>query len=167
MEATMNYTEKTMNLLKKSLFIIFNIIFILSLSGCNMKINPKQNIVYTSNDVEGIHNLFPDLEGIESCEWEQVQLNNTKRFELFPSPTDYKYQGYIQLTDEQAEKYIQEYGITFNSASPNITFVSIEKHRNKLWKFSGEFDKQINNGPNSGYIYFDGENELLFSVIPN
>ena len=114
--------------------------------------------VIMSTDTNAIAKLFPELTGVESAEWEQITLGDGKT-EL-PGPTDYRYQGYIILSDGDAGYYHDTYSWT--PETPDVIFQEIES-KDGDWNYSEDFADTIIPGYLAGSIWLDG-NMLLFSV---
>lgn len=79
------------NLRNKHLFILFAI---LCLTGCTaMGYNDVKPVM--SEDPDVASGLFPALAGIESVEMEILKYGGSHPRDALPSPTDYRYRGYI------------------------------------------------------------------------
>lgn len=111
-----------------------------------------------STDISAAEKFFPSLEGVTEIEWEQVTLGSGN--DRAPGPADYKFQGYIVLSDDAAQKYASSYD--FAEAKPDVTFENI-KEREGNWKYSEDFCKDMIPEYYLGSVWIDG-NTVLFSV---
>lgn len=151
--------------MKKRAILMIVLVLVL-LTGCNAsdgnghksENNNEETEIIMSTDTNAIAKLFPQLTGVESAEWEQITLGDGTS-EL-PGPTDYRYQGYITLTNEAAENYLSSYSWTPDT--PDVSFSEIEP-KDGNWNYSEDFADAIIPGYYSGSIWIDG-NTILFSV---
>lgn len=115
-------------------------------------------IISISTDLNVIEKLFPSLEGAMAIEMEQLKYGGSEDEESLPVPVDYKYRGYVTLSDDVAKLYEETY--IFNETSPKIVFESINE-REGNWKYSFELSKTIIPEGYVGNVWMDG-NLLLF-----
>ena len=121
--------------------------------------NSEETIMNPSTDVAVVEKIFPNLEGIESVEFEVTTLGSGNS--TVPGPTDYQYQGYIELTDEAAEKYASSY--KWEDFDNDVTFETINT-RSGDFKYDPMFTKDIiKKSSFAGKTWVDG-NTILFSV---
>lgn len=160
--------------MRKILIVFVIVVFVLSFSACDNNTNSENsngnstnnsrtdsvdNIMNPNTDVEVVEKIFPNLEGIESVEYEITKLGNGTA--SVPGPTDYQYQGYIILTDEAAEKYASSY--TWGDFDNDVTFETISE-RSGDFKYDPHFTKDIiKKSSYDGKVWIDG-NIILFSV---
>ena len=142
---------------------IITLILVLALLVCatactNGKRAGEEAKSSVSTDISAIEKLFPSLEGATEIEWEQVTLGSGDS--RVPGPTDYRFQGYIVLSDDAAQKYASSYD--FTEAEPDVTFENIKEREGK-WKYSEDFCKDIIPEYYPGSVWIDG-NTILFSV---
>jgi hypothetical protein len=136
---------------------------VMVLAGCANSNSANEGITqdYQQLDItskDAIAKMFPSLEGVLDSEWEQIKLGSGD--DRTPGPSDYKYQGYIVLSEEAADKYASSY--EWKEAEPDITFESIET-RSGSWNYSYDFCKDIIPGYYGGEMWIDG-NVILFSI---
>lgn len=111
-----------------------------------------------STDLDSIAVFFPKLEGAQEAEWEQITLGSGDS--RVPGPTDYKYQGYVVISDDTAEQYASTY--EWKEAEPEVKFENIQE-RSGNWKYSNDFAQDMLQGRYGGSIWIDG-NLILFSI---
>lgn len=144
------------NLRNKHLFILFAI---LCLTGCTAKGNNDVKPVM-SEDPGAASRLFPALAGIESVEMEIQKYGGSHPRDALPSPTDYRYRGYITLSEAAADRYVGTY--QFTDAEPDISFEVLER-REGQWRYSDEFQKDVLNEGLVGNVWLSGRT-LLFDI---
>ena len=150
--------KKSMKLLIATLLALC----IFCMAGCNGRngtdTGRNSAKTYYSTETDAVEKMFPSLEGIKAAEWEQVTMGSGR--EEVPGPTDYRYQGYITLTDEAAEKFASEY--SFDDAAPDVELETVSE-REGQWKFSNEFNNDMKPEYYSGKMWIDG-NTIFFSI---
>lgn len=111
-------------------------------------------------DLDQIKEWFPNLEGIESAEWE-ILIDDEGDYKELPSPGSYTASGYIFLNKEAAEKYLSEY--EWQEANPDVkfTYVSSDLLNKGGWMYSRQFDKDIRPLKFIGKVWFNGETVLF------
>lgn len=114
-------------------------------------------------DLEKAKILFPNLDGIESCEFEYYRLGPTNEVSRVPGPSTYQANGYIVLDDTIMQKYIDQYEWT--SATPNIEMLEIftRNFENNEWLSSDNFKYDVKNPSYNGTLYIN-ENTIWFSL---
>ena len=112
-----------------------------------------------STDVAVIEKIFPKLEGIVSVEYEVKVLGSTDS--SVPGPTDYRYQGYIVLSDDAAAKYTAEY--QWNDSDDDVVFDTIVVRNGNYKSAPGFVNDIIKKSSYTGKAWMNG-NTILFSV---
>ena len=149
--------------MKRALAGMLILAMILGTTACSKeKLNDRTRNdtpeVHQSDSMEAIAKMFPSLEGAVETDWEQITLGSGD--DRIPGSTDYKYQGYIVLSDDAAEIYASAY--EWKEVDPEVTFESVEA-REGTWKYSYDFCKDIIPGYYGGLVWIDG-NTILFSI---
>lgn len=157
---------------KKSFIMIYVLlVLMICITGCTVRGRISNNdssveeesmkpSISTTTNLEVVVKLFPNLEGAETIEMEQLKYGGSSSPRSLPAPVDYQYRGYITLTEEASTKYTQNY--IFTDAEPKISFEAI-KERKGQWKYSYDFQKEIIKSGLVGDVWLDG-NTLLFSI---
>ena len=144
-------SNKGEKVLKMKVVLALALIFILA--GCEETENK------VSTDLGSIAVFFPELEGAQEAEWEQITMGSGDS--RVPGPTDYKYQGYVTISGEAAEKYASSY--EWEEREPKVELENIEE-RSGEWKYCYDFEKDMLQGRYGGSIWIDGD-KILFSII--
>lgn len=120
----------------------------------------EQAMENVHTDPEQIHKWFPNLEGIQSTEWEIIMDEEGDHKDL-PAPGSYAASGYIFLDSETAAKYLEEY--EWQNAEPDVTFryVSSDLLNEEKWMYSQQFDKDFRPRKFIGRLWFNGEAVLF------
>ena len=124
----------------------------------NGSASDKKQEVHQSDDIQAVAGMFPYMEGIVESKWEHMSLGNGD--DRAAGPTDYKYQGYIVLNKEAAEKYLSSY--EWKGSDPDVNFESVEE-REGSWKYSHDFCREVIPGYYEGSVWLNG-NTILFCV---
>ena len=156
-------------MLKKNILLItLTIVFMTNLLGCaNSRELKKKEVpienVETENvktDMGAIKKWFPNLEGVESTEWEGGSLTEQGST---PGPSDYTYKGIIILDEQSAENYKNQYEWKETTMDVEMNFVDLAEYQNMKWYVSKEMQSDIMAAGLLGEIYFC-EKYILFSV---
>ncbi len=150
---------------KSILGVILCVILGLCLVGCS---NHKKDTddtadgmsVSQSTDLTVIEKLFPSLEGCCGAETEQLKYGGSEGSDRLPGTVDYKYRGYVTLTDKAAQALSEN--CSFTEVQPQVTFESIEEREGK-WQYSLELCEKIVPEGYVGTVWMDG-NTLLFDI---
>ena len=116
--------------------------------------------IVTSTDISTAESIFPALKGVEKVEVEELSYGGSSDRTGIPGPTDYLYRGYITLSDEAAEKYMEKY--SFEEAEAEVPFKKISE-RPGHWMYSREFCMDIMPEGHTGDIWLSGDT-LLFDM---
>lgn len=109
--------------------------------------------------LQELKQLFPNLEGMESATWQAFSLSTDKRV---PGPSDTEYKGYIQLSKDKANYYLEHY--EWEEAELDMTDDFDKKHcESHTWYLSVEFNEVMIDEKVSGNLYFNGK-DLWFDV---
>lgn len=138
--------------------VILSVVLTVIISGCSFGTNGRENETSIITNTETVNKLFPSLEGVETVEIEVKILGKNSFF--LPGPNDYRYQGYITLSDDAASGYAEDY--SFTSDDPDVEFEKI-KSRDGQWMKSNDFTKEIKPDYYNGNVWID-DNTILFSV---
>ncbi len=151
--------------MKKSRIIMaFLIIGITTQLGCtNTSEDQEENVVVETvkTDTESLKEVFPNLEGIESTEWEYELMTIEGRA---PGPSDYCYRGIIVLDNDTAEKYWNNYEWTEVNKELEAEYIDLSKYANKTWYVSNKMKTDMMSIGYMGDVYF-AENYIWFDVI--
>lgn len=138
-----------------------------AMAGCLNSQRTGQDAAFSVSHVDGTQaaqeakRLLPGLEGIESADIEQIKYGGTQPSDFVPTPTDYYYQGYVELSDEAARKYASSYDFVEGTV-PQVDFQEVIARDGK-WLYSYEFDKAVIGERSIGNLWLDG-NTVLFSL---
>ena len=111
-----------------------------------------------STDLNMIEKLFPSLEGAVAIEMEQLKYGGSEDTETLPGTVDYKYRGYVTISDESAKQFETTY--IFTETAPKVIFETINE-REGNWRYSFDLCKNIIPEGYVGNVWMDG-NTLLF-----
>lgn len=98
--------------MKKILASILFIILSITCMGCSLSSADSGETVDIENsrsEIDTLKEWFPDMQGIESAEWELVTVTTQGRM---PGPSDYQIKGIIVLDEDVAERYWNQYECT-------------------------------------------------------
>lgn len=150
--------------------IVFLLVIILFCSGCQKTdIERKKEALNTveEKDMENIHTdleqimkWFPNLEGVQSAQWE-ILMGDEGNFIDLPAPGSYTASGYILLNPETAAKYLEDYDWQDAEPGVNFQYISPEPLNEKKWMFSRQFDKDFRPLKFIGKLWFNGEAVLF------
>ncbi|WP_026652196.1 hypothetical protein [Butyrivibrio proteoclasticus] len=142
--------------MKKLKVLLCMAVACLALSACaggsTGKADHSNDKVVLIDEVDLAKKLFPDLEGIESTEFEQIVPAGNDR--LAVGPSDYIYQGYIVLSDEMAEKYESSYVWTEDEKYEFEVRTITERKGD--WQYSEDFSKDYMPDGFTGRMWLDG-----------
>ena len=127
--------------------------------GNNNAVNASASAVTTYTDVSVVQEIFPELEGIESVEYEVIKHGGDDPRSV-PGPTDYVYQGYIVLTEEAANTIAASY--EWQDYDTDISFEAVTE-RSGDYKLDGHFTQDILKKTYSGKVWFnEADKTILF-----
>ncbi len=151
---------KIMKPIFNGIILVMIILCVFACSGKNQvdDTEVEEKIMNPSNDMQAISKMFPSLEGATESQWEQIKLGSDD--ESIPGPNDYKYQGYIVLSEDAAKNYAESYD--WKEVKPDVNFESIEV-REGNWKYSYDFCMDYIPKYYAGEVWIDG-NTILFSI---
>ena len=112
-------------------------------------------IVIPKTDTGVLKKWFPNLEGIESANWEvKVLSSNSGRV---PGPSAFQSKGVIYLEKDIAEKYLNDY--EWNECNLQIAgeYIDVTEFVNKKWYYSEKFEEVVKPNSYIGNFYFNGE----------
>ncbi len=147
--------------MKRFIALTLLTLFTMSATAC-LKSVPEANtetsyVSRPSSDMAMISRIFPSLEGAIETKWEETSLGDKISI---AGPTDYKYQGYIVLDEESANKYFSSYA--WEGSDPYIIFDNIDMP-NGEWRYSHDFCKDIIPGYYNGSVWLSGDT-IIFSI---
>lgn len=143
--------------------VVILFVFVMGITACTTgkktnKESAEESMMNPSNSMKAVEKFFPSMEGAIETQWEQIRMGEGD--ERTPGPTDYRYQGYIILSEDAAQKYKSAY--EWNQVEPDVEFESIEK-REGNWKYSDDFCRDIIPGYYNGSVWIDGKT-IMFSI---
>ena len=125
----------------------------------NSAANAGATVASTYSDVSVVQDIFPNLEGIESVEYEVIKHGGDDPRSV-PGPTDYVYQGYIVLTEEAANTIAGSY--EWQDFDTDISFEAVTE-RSGDYKLDGHFTQDILKKTYSGKVWFnEADKTILF-----
>ena len=148
-------------IIKNCISILLLAVFFISCTGYRNK-GPEQ-VIELADDAWIMDKYFPDIEGYDKVEYERIYFDWHDR--LAVGPTDYRFRGVIQFTEEQASALWDQYEWEQVAEIPDFEFDKVNKEAigNGPWYDCKQFEKDNLLTVNVFYAVFDG-NDLVFDI---
>ena len=149
---------------KKIISVILSFVFVASLVACSSK--PKVQIDYVTNN-KFVEFYAEDLEGVTSCEFEQILHDNSGGRIPVPGPSDYEYRGIITLSEEEAEEYFNKYNWTEDTSfvCPDLGSIDTSKLSGDTWYYCTDFQNDNFHSLGINYLRFNGKDKIIILAM--
>lgn len=153
----MGLGNRDMIFMKRFVFGLLFIMIAVTCLGCSGATRDSSEIVEIENprtETDTLKDWFPNLQGIESAEWE-LKVYGTQS--SVPGPTDYQIKGVIILDEENAQEYWNQYEWEEVTAELETEYVDTSAYEDITWYRSTKMTADMLSPGKNGDIYFSGK----------